>query len=64
MKRIRRLNSKVRRPSGRDEPKAAVKQRVASTRKPGDIFGFMAGKVRAVGDIESPIPVKRTSKQQ
>ena len=23
-----------------------------------DIFGFMAGKARAVGDIESPIPVE------
>jgi prevent-host-death family protein len=23
-----------------------------------DIFGFMAGKVKIVGDIESPIPVK------
>ena len=23
-----------------------------------DIFGFMAGKVRIVGDIESPIPVE------
>jgi prevent-host-death family protein len=28
-----------------------------------DIFGFMAGKVKIVGDIESPIPVeKRSSK--
>jgi hypothetical protein len=23
-----------------------------------DIFGFMAGKVKIVGDIESPIPVE------
>ena len=23
----------------------------------GDIFGFMAGRVKIVGDIESPIPV-------
>jgi prevent-host-death family protein len=31
---------------------------VPADAKNNDIFGFMAGRVKIVGDIESPIPVK------
>jgi antitoxin (DNA-binding transcriptional repressor) of toxin-antitoxin stability system len=39
----------------RGEPIAKV---VPVNRAKNDIFGFMIGKVKIVGDIESPIPVE------
>jgi Phd_YefM. len=39
----------------RGEPIAQV---VPVDRAKNDIFGFMIGKVKIVGDIESPIPVE------
>jgi len=37
---------------------APVVKVVPAEAEKNDIFGFMAGKVKIVGDIESPIPVE------
>jgi hypothetical protein len=63
MKETSRLKFKRRRRSGNEETKATGEQHVAATGKPSDLFGFMANKVKIVGDIESRIPAKRSSTQ-